>query len=467
MSLRQPELSRSFWFLLLSLGIPVFGLNATPARTKEPMVHTWTIGPGKVQRAYDALPRSDGGLWLVALPVSEEGSKERMPVELSRWGAGGRLLWARPIVDPVPIDIRFHLVSGPRGEIVVAGLSGGAFRLWRFSEGGELLWEQQLAADPANPNGVVAPDGNGGLYVALRQSPSAKGRSDQPELIEGVTRIFHYSEKGLLLGSYVLQAIPETRQPGSGWLPTGPLGVQNPVAIAACPAGGIAVVGYFVGLSGGQSSPLRGASKEQLDYGWLPSGGGATPQVKIFVDRWDESGQRLWSHLFGRMWNNLAFAVASSGKGSVAIAGSSEWGACPGGRSLRPSGLRLFVAEYGGDRASLGWCREIEKDLSIGPLALRYGTDGGLWLLGEAKGPLVSAEPLSQRGRVFLAKLDSSGHLQWGRQIGDGTSRPFPHIEFGSEERPMVAWATGALGSRFRSQDGEIVSVGLLSNALY
>ncbi|MGD9896193.1 MAG: hypothetical protein AB7T14_03815 [Candidatus Methylacidiphilaceae bacterium] len=238
------------------------------------------------------------------------------------------------------------------------------------------------------------------------------------------------------------------------------------MAIASCPGGGIAVVGYFAGLSGIESGPAQGASKERLDYGWLSSGGQGTPQVKIFVDRWDESGQRIWTRLFGEMWNNLAFAVAASKNGEVAVTGSSEWGACPGSRPLRPGGLGLFVAEYVGDRASLGWCRQIEENLSVGPMALCYGADGDLWLLGEAKGPLVSKKPLAQRGRIFLAKLDSAGQLRWRSQMGEGTSRPFPHIVLDPGDRPVVAWATAALGSRYQSQVGETVSVGHLREAM-
>ncbi|WP_142524732.1 hypothetical protein [Methylacidimicrobium cyclopophantes] len=433
-------------------------------QTTRSGVHTWIVGPAKIERAYDALPCADGGLWLIASPMRQKANETPSAV-LSRWAAGGKPLWERQIVGSVPIDIRFHLVSEPAGEVVVAGQSGGAFRMWRFSPEGELLWGQQLAADPANPGEVVAPDGNGGLYVALRQPPRGGGRPDRPELLEGVTRIFQYSEKGVLLRSYALEAVPETRQPGSGWLPSGSSGIQNPVSISAVAGGGIAVVGYFAGMSGDQEGPTQGPSRERLDYGWLSSGGGGMPQVKIFVDRWDESGRRLWTRLFGRMWNNLAFAVASSEKGEIAVAGSSVWGACPDDRSLRPSGLRLFVAVYG-NQASLRWCREVEKNLSIGPMALSYQVDGGLLLLGEAKGPLLSTAPLSQGGRVFLAKLDGEGRLRWKWQVGEGMSRPFPHIAIGPGNRPAVAWATAALGSRYRSQEGETVSVGLLPMGL-
>ncbi|CAB4242549.1 protein of unknown function [Methylacidimicrobium sp. AP8] len=427
-------------------------------------VRIWGIRPGKIQRAYDALPRADGGLWLLASALPAE--RRTMPVELSRWAPGGRLLWTRTILDSVPFDIRFHLVPEPAGEVVVAGRSGGALRIWRFSEAGELLWGRQVAADPADPNEAVTPDGKGGLYVAVRQPPSGKGSFDRPEISEGETRIFHYSKKGLLQQSYSLAAVPECKQAGASWLATAPLGIQHPVAIAALPAGGIAVVGYFAGMSSDPLTRPPGSPRERLDYGWLSSAAGEVPQVKIFVDRWDDSGRRLWSRLFGRMWNNLAFAVAGSERGAVAIAGSSVWGACPGDRSLRPSGLRLFVAEYGGEPASLRWCREIENNLSIGPMALRYGADGSLWLLGEAKGPLVSADPLAQAGRVYVARLDSVGRLQWRHQFGEGTSRPFPHIALGPEDRPAVAWATAALGSRHRSQEGESISVGLLPEVI-
>lgn len=466
MSRCRSPVPRSFpWLLLLASGFFFFGVKERMLHADGSEMHTWAIGPGRIERAYDALPRADGGLWLVASVLPKEG-RRKTPAELSRWAPGGRLLWAKTIADPVPFDIRFHLVSDPGGEVAVAGQSGGALRIWRFSGAGELLWAQQLAADPENPNEVVTPDGKGGLYVALRQPPSSRENFDRPEISEGVTRIFHYSEKGILLQSYVLRAVPELRQPGARWLATGSLGIQNPVALAAFPTGGIAVAGYFSGMSGDPPSPSPAPPKERLDYGWLSSGGRGMPQVAIFVDRWDESGRRLWSRLFGSMWNNLAFAVASSERGAVAIAGSSAWGACPGDRPLHPSGLRLFVAEYGGDPVSLRWCQEIEKNLSVGPMALRYGADESLWLLGEAKGPLTSTEPLAQRGRVYLAKLNSAGRLQWRRQVGDGTSRPFPHIASGPEGRPAVAWATAALGSRHRSQEGEIVSVCLLPQGM-
>ncbi|VVM05844.1 hypothetical protein [Methylacidimicrobium tartarophylax] len=466
MKLRASEAASLFPLLLLALGFSLFVATAARVHAATEECSTWVVGPGRIQRAFDALPRRDGGLWLVATPIGEEG-RRRSHAELSRWAAGGRLLWSRTIVDPVPIDIRFHLVSEPAGELVVVGQSGGAFRMWRFSEEGDLLWGQQLVADPVNPNEVVTADGKGGLYVCLHQPPTGRVRSDRPdEILEGATRIFHYSEQGRLLRSYTFNAVPEASQPGEHWLPSGPLGIQNPVGIAAYPTGGIAVVGYFAGLSDLQSGVSHGASLARLDYGWLSAGGQGMPQVKIFVDRWDESGQRLWTRLLGRMWNTLAFAVATSSKGEVAIAGSSEWGACSNGRPLRPVGLRLFVAAFSGDRSSLGWCREMAENLSIGPVALCYGKDGGLWLLGEAKGPLNSSKPLSLGGRVFLAKLDSAGRLQWKRQLGDGTSRPFAHIERGPHGRPTVAWATSALGSRYRSQEGEIVSVGLLPGAL-
>lgn len=466
MSYSRFELRASLLLFFLAFGCSILGAEASSAEAERGELRSWAIGPGRIRKAYDALPRSDGGLWMVASPMRKEGGG-RTPAELSRWAAGGRLLWARTIVDSLPIDIRFHLVAEPGGEVVVAGQSGGALRMWRFSEAGDLLWGQQLATDPTNPDELVAANGKGGLYVALRLPPSRRGRSDQPEIAAGEARIFHYSEKGVLLQSYSLQAVPEERQPGERWLPSGALGIQNPIAIAASPAGGIAVVGYFAGLSAVAPSPGQGVPKERLDYGWLSSGGGGMPQVKIFVDRWDESGRRLWSRLFGSMWNNLAFAVASAKNGAVAIAGSSEWGACPDGRPLRPAGLRLFVAEYGVDpAASPGWCREVERNLSIGPMAIGYDVDGGLWLIGEAKGPLVSGEPLSQGGRVFLAKLDPAGRVQWKRQVGEGTSRPFAHIAFGPEDHPTVAWSTAALGSLHRSQEGETVSVALLPQGL-
>ncbi|WP_018290851.1 hypothetical protein [Verrucomicrobium sp. 3C] len=465
MRFRQPEARRCFRLLLLALGVLLLGATVARVHSAVREVRTWAIGPGRIQRAYEALPCRDGGLWLLASPVREEGDR-RSRAELSRWEAGGRLLWARTIVDPVPIEIRFHLVSEPGGEVVVAGQSGGSFRMWRFSEEGELLWGQRLVADPANANEVVTADGKGGLYICLHQPPAGRVRSDRPEISEGATRIFHYSEKGSLLRSYTFDAVPQARQPGARWLPSGPLGIQNPIGMAAYPTGGIAVAGYYAGLSGVPPGASQGVSQARLDYGWLSSGGLGGPEVKIFVDRWDESGQRLWTRLLGRMWNTLAFAVATSPNGEVAVAGSSEWGACSAGRPLRPGGLRLFVAAFGSDRAAPGWCREIAENLSIGPMALCYGADGGLWVLGEAKGPLISSEPLSLGGRVFLAKLDSAGRPQWRHQLGDGTSRPFAHIERGPEGHRAIAWATAALGSRYRSQEGEIVSVGLFPEAL-
>jgi hypothetical protein len=190
----------------------------------------------------------------------------------------------------------------------------------------------------------------------------------------------------------------------------GGIGEQRPIGVAVADDGRVALVGTF---------------QPAADFGGgpLPFAGGGMMMGDIFVAVFDPQGGHLFSHAYGDLGSDQAFAAAFDADGDLWVtgwfSGVVDFGGGPltsGGATdafvleLSPAGTHLFSARYG-DGADQGM-RSIAID-SGGNVVL-----GGT-LLGSADfggGAVTSAGGPD----IVLVELDPSGAHRWSKRFGDG-----------------------------------------------
>jgi hypothetical protein len=177
--------------------------------------------------------------------------------------------------------------------------------------------------------------------------------------------------------------------------------------------------GYAIAADGMGNVFLTGTTDGAIDFGGgsLAGGGGGD----IFVTKLDPAGGHLWSKRFGDAADQVGYALAVDGAGSVSLSGM-LYGAADFGGGLRTSagGSDIFVAKLDTDGGHL-WSAvfgdaadQSGADLAAGPggeIALTGMFNG---LVDFGGGPLTSAG----LGDFFVVKLDSQGGHVWSRRAG-------------------------------------------------
>jgi hypothetical protein len=140
-------------------------------------------------------------------------------------------------------------------------------------------------------------------------------------------------------------------------------------------------------------------------------GGASAGGNDAFLSKYDASGTLLWTQQLGTVGNDAASSVSSDGSGSVYISGitSGDLGGANAGDK------DAFLSKYDATGALL-WTQQIGSANWDSASSVSSDGLGSVYISGKTLGDLGSANAGGED--AFLAKYDSSGDLQWTRQLG-------------------------------------------------
>ncbi len=132
----------------------------------------------------------------------------------------------------------------------------------------------------------------------------------------------------------------------------------------------------------------------------------------FFISKYNASGTRLWSALFGAAEVDEAFGIACDNDGNVFVTGWTD-GSIEGNPYLGNGDNVLAKYDANGNRVWLRVWGTVNKDTGY---SVACDANGNVYVSGYTRGALYGAA-LGERD-VFLAKYDPNGNLLWGKQIG-------------------------------------------------
>jgi len=268
------------------------------------------------------------------------------------------------------------LVGETQGS-VGAGGNAGRYDMFvaKYDSAGTRLWLRQRGSDQREFAFGVAADPSGNIYTTGYTGGSFDGNSHTGDNTRFDVFVMKHDASG-------------------NWEWTRQFGFNNDDegrAIATDQLGNIYVAGY-----------VRGA----LDG--LPRPGTAD----VFIRKYNASGNKIWSALFGSPEVDEAFGITCDADGNIFVTG---W--CDGSIDGTPNQGNgdNFLAKYNPNGQQL-WLKQwgtVNKDTGY---SLATDADRNVYLSGYTTGTLYG--PKNGERDVFLAKFDSAGNELWGRQFG-------------------------------------------------
>ena len=159
------------------------------------------------------------------------------------------------------------------------------------------------------------------------------------------------------------------------------------------PSGIVYVAGHTVGAFAGQTLASQG-------------------QPDVFLTRYDEQGNAIWSRQFGSTEQDHGTGVTVDLTG-VYVVGWTQ-GALPGQSFL--GDYDAFIRKYDVNGNVL-WTRQFGT--AAQEQAFGVATDGtGIYVVGYTQGPLAPGTPANPGEDAFIRRYDANGNEVWTKQFG-------------------------------------------------
>lgn len=261
-------------------------------------------------------------------------------------------------------------------------LGGEDLFLVKYDATGVRQWTRQVGSAASDSANAVAVDAAGNIYLAGSTLGVLPGPGNSSAGGEDLI-VFKYDSSGVLLWS---------RQFGS-------VGSDVARGVAVDAGGNL----YLAGSTFGTLLPGVGNSN---------AGG-----EDLFLIKYDGTGALQWTHQFGSVGADRAFAVAVGSSGEIFVAGSTL-GALPG--NANAGGSDNFLIAYAAD-GSRQWVRQFGTVAFDAAQALATDGVGGIYLGGVTSGSF-DGNANAGGSDLLLAKYDRSGVRLWSRQLGSAGS---------------------------------------------
>lgn len=177
---------------------------------------------------------------------------------------------------------------------------------------------------------------------------------------------------------------------------------------------------------------LTGSFSDAINLGGGPlsTGGSApgTPNSDVFVAKFDAAdGHHLWSRGFGGSESDSGHSVAADPSGNVLVTGRFKGTVDFGGSSISASDQDVFVVKYDAN-GNYVWSAGFGGNYDQGGSGVTVDASGNSAVTGYYSPQIDFGEDSFSAGEGsladFLAKLDSSGHLVWGKSFDTGPFSP-------------------------------------------
>lgn len=285
-------------------------------------------------------------------------------------------------------------------------------------------WRRTVATPGTEQLAALAADHGGGVFMALYTDGALAGGQNQGAL-DGY--VLHYRNNGAV--SFVQR------------LSTMSADILSSLAVDA--ADNVYVAGYTYGAFPGQVSAGKADG---------------------FVAKLGSDGAVVWLTQIGTAEIDQLTSIAVAPDGSVFATGQTE-GAFPGqtnaGSSdivvvkLRPDGTQDWIKQFGTDQKER--TDGVPDDRSVG---LTIDNAGDLYVAGSTQGTFMG-ETSAGLGDAFLARLDTTGKLQWLKQVGSVGNDAFISVAANPAGGVFaVGWARGPVAGQVQmgGQDALLIA---------
>jgi hypothetical protein len=159
-----------------------------------------------------------------------------------------------------------------------------------------------------------------------------------------------------------------------------------------------------------------------------------------FLTKYDGAGSVLWSRQIGTAGTDVSDSIAVDTSGNIYIGGGTAGSL--GGPSAGT--IDAFLTKYDG-AGSVLWSRQIGTTVYDSCHTVAVDTSGNVYISGETEGSLGG--PNAGSSDAFLTKYNSSGNLQWSRQIGTADYDISTYMALDASGNAYISgWTYGSLG---------------------
>ena len=375
---------------------------ATPVAASPPVVPTvgWTglkqFGTASDDEAYGMAVDSAGNVYVVGETWGGLNYAGGGDVFLVKFGADGELLWDFQF-GTIALDSASGVAVDASGNVYVVGQTWGGLHGNIFSGGdgdgfvtkidaaGVRQWTAQIGTTGRDSVYSAAVDSNGNVHVAGETGGSLGGST------------FAGGDSDAFVAKYDVNGVPQWhRQFGAG-------GSDGAAGVAVDAGGNVHVAGWVSG-----------------DLHGRPYVGGV---YDAFVVKYDASGTRLWTEVFGAQVGvfagsetDIGRSVAVDSNGNVYVGGNTT-GALDGDISKSVGGA--FVVKY--DATGMNqWTRQFVTGGTVIAHSVAVDLQGGVVVAGQVAGGL-GGNRSAGFDDAFVMKFDGAGVRLWTRQPGSSS----------------------------------------------
>ena len=195
-----------------------------------------------------------------------------------------------------------------------------------------------------------------------------------------------------------------------------------------------------VDIDNGGNAVVTGGMSGTADFGGGPLTSGGDSD--IYVAKFDAAGSHLWSKHFGDAASQSGLSVATDSANNVVLAGFFRGTADFGGGVLSagPSNGDVFVAKFDQDGNHL-WSKRFGDSGDQSGIDVATDASGNVLIGGAFMGQIdFGGGPLASAGNTdaFLAKLDAAGNHVWSKRFGDGAQQLPADLAVNSSGEPTL-----------------------------
>ena len=399
----------------LTNGTPYwFAISATNRSVESPpsvrisAMPRWTqqLGTAGDEKATGVAVDSNGNIYVTGYTsgiLDESGGGGGSDIFLVKYNSSGNLEWARQLGTPSG-DFAAGVAVGADGAIYVTGSTSGDLDgatnaglsdlfLLKYDPSGTKQWVRQWGTSGDDEASSVAVSKDGAIYVTGFTNGNLDGNNaggDDLFLIK-------YDRSG------VRQWIRQLGTPGQ----------DEATGVGVDADGKIYVTGFT-------NDNLAGNNAGGED---------------IFLIKYDPSGNKEWGEQVGTPGDDFAAGVAVDADGEIYVTGFTN-GDLKGNNA---GGEDLFLVKYN----SLGvrqWTQQLGTPGQEEARGAAVDKDGAIYVTGFTDGALQGNN--AGGDDFFLAQYDSSGNLQWVRQLGTPSGDFAAGVAVGADGAIYVAGST-------------------------
>ena len=175
-------------------------------------------------------------------------------------------------------------------------------------------------------------------------------------------------------------------------------------------------------------------------YAWKLDGQDSVGRFDYFIVKYNSSGTKQWSRLFGTSEQDFGYAIATDSSNNVLVAGTTE-GQFDGNTAFGDNDL--FVIKYNSS-GTLQWTKQLgssNRDIAYG---VETDSSDNVIVVGLTWGELDNNTHYGATD-IFVIKYNSSGTKQWINQVGTSEGDEAHAVSIDSSDNIYVAGGAGKL----------------------